>query len=247
MYYVAHDPILMIAAIVPAIYLMVYIYRHDKLESEPKGLLVKLVIFGILSVIPVMITESIGSSVLASLFYEGTVIFNALMYFIVVALSEEGFKYLFLRWGSWKHPAFNCQFDGVVYAVFVSLGFALFENIMYVAQYGLMTALIRAITAVPGHASFGVMMGAWYGMEKKYAARGDMFKSRKYRKLALLVPVLLHGAYDFIASMGTNFGIILFVILVIAMFGFCRRMVKVLSANDSYINNDPDFTYRDIR
>ena len=70
--------------------------------------------------------------------------YNAIMYFGIVAFSEEGAKYFLLRRRTWHSAAFNCQFDGVVYAVFVALGFALWENISYVLMYGLSTALVRA-------------------------------------------------------------------------------------------------------
>ena len=72
--------------------------------------------------------------------------YNAIMYFGIVAFSEEGAKYFLLRRRTWHSAAFNCQFDGVVYAVFVALGFALWENISYVLMYGLSTALVRAIS-----------------------------------------------------------------------------------------------------
>ena len=98
--------------------------------------------------------------------------YNAIMYFGIVAFSEEGAKYFLLRRRSWHSAAFNCQFDGVVYAVFVALGFALWENISYVLMYGLSTALVRAVTAVPGHACFGVFMGVWYGLAKRLTAQG---------------------------------------------------------------------------
>ena len=74
--------------------------------------------------------------------------YRLLFYYIVVACSEEGAKYLLMRFKTWNSSAFNCQFDGVVYAVSVSLGFALLENIMYVLQYGMATAVVRAFTAI---------------------------------------------------------------------------------------------------
>ena len=67
------------------------------------------------------------------------------MYFVVVAISEEGFKYVLLKKRTWKSREFNCEFDGVVYAVFVSLGFALWENIFYVLSYGFATAVARLV------------------------------------------------------------------------------------------------------
>ena len=82
----------------------------------------------------------------------------------------------------------------------VALGFALWENIGYVVMYGFGTALVRAITAVPGHACFGVFMGAFYGMARRYANYGYERASKNCRRLAVLVPMVLHGIYDFIAS-----------------------------------------------
>lgn len=248
------NPILLLIAILPGVYLLRFVYKHDRIEPEPRPLLVKCFIFGLLSTSAAVITEVIGSIILENFFYEETVIYRFLMYFFVVALSEEGFKYLFLKLATWKHPAFDYQFDGIVYAVFVSLGFAIRENIMYVAQYGLTTGIVRAFTAVPGHASFGIMMGAWYGMAKKYFNLGDSEKYRKYKKYALWIPVLLHGTYDFFASSNTELSVILFFAVVIVMFVLCYRIVKVVSANDSCLNSpgahipnsDPDFQYRDI-
>lgn len=162
------NPILIAAAIIPAIFLLVKVYKADRLEREPPLLLLSLVLYGIIATGLAMVTESLGSVVLNSIFSQNTILYNVMMYFIVVAFSEEGFKYLLLKNRTWYSPAFNCQFDGVVYATFVSLGFALWENIGYVLRYGFGTAMVRAVTAVPGHACFGVFMGAWYGLAKRY-------------------------------------------------------------------------------
>ena len=255
--YYTLNPILLLIAIVPGVYLLHFVYKHDRIEPEPKPLLIKCFIFGILSTSAAVITEMIGSGILNYVIAPDStsepntklILYNFLLYFFVVALSEEGFKYLFLKLATWKDPAFDYQFDGIVYAVFVALGFAIKENIMYVSQYGLATGIVRAFTAVPGHASFGVMMGAWYGMAKKYFMLGDQEKYSKYKKYALWIPVVLHGLYDFFASMQLN---IMFFAIVIAMFVICYKIVKTVSANDNYLNNvripnaDPDFQYRTI-
>ena len=158
------NPILIAAAVIPAIVLLRFVYKEDRLDKESPGLLLSLVIFGILSTFAAIVTEQIGETVLTLLLPQNSTAYNALLYFVVVALSEEGFKYLLLKKRTWYSGEFNCQFDGIVYAVFVSLGFALWENISYVLMYGLGTAAIRAVTAVPGHACFGVFMGAFYGL-----------------------------------------------------------------------------------
>ena len=220
-----------LAAVIPAVFLIVRVYKMDKIEKEPVRLVLRLVFMGMLATAGAIITETIGSMLIE----ESTVIGKFLMYFIVVALSEEGFKYLFLKRSTWNNPDFNYQFDGIVYAVSVSLGFALLENISYVFSYGLSTAIVRAVTAVPGHACFGVFMGAWYGLAKKYANAGDRENELKCRRMALLIPVLLHGAYDFIASLEGDYTWILFILFIVAMFFYTTRLLRQESARDGRI------------
>ena len=124
---------------------------------------------------------------------------------------------------------------GVVYAVFLSLGFALWENIRYVLAYGFGTAIARALTAVPGHACFGVFMGAWYGAAKREALSGKRQKSRWLRFLAFLVPCLLHGAYDFIATTRLLEYGWLFLPFVAGLFLVSVGLVRHLSRGDRYI------------
>ncbi len=226
------SPILIIAAVVPAVVLLVYVYRKDRYDKESSSLLLRLVLFGIISTALASVTETIGLAVLGRVFEEGSVLYNFLLYFIVVALSEEGFKYLVLKKRTWKNPEFNCLFDGVIYAVFVSLGFALWENIGYVFQFGFGAAVVRALTAVPGHACFGVFMGTMYTTAKYYSLHGDEAKSAHYRRLSVIVPAILHGIYDFIASSEDGALSWLFIPFVIGLFIASVRRVRLLSAQD---------------
>ena len=130
------NPILIAAAVIPAIFLLVHVYRADKLEKEPAPLLISLVLYGIAATFIALLLERFGSWLLGRYFPEDSTPYNVLMYFGVVAFSEEGAKYFLLKRRTWRSTAFNCQFDGVVYAVFVALGFALWENISYVDRAG---------------------------------------------------------------------------------------------------------------
>ncbi len=226
------SPILIIAAVVPAVVLLVYVYRKDRYDKESSSLLLRLVLFGIISTALASVTETIGLAVLGHVFEEGSVLYDFLLYFIVVALSEEGFKYLVLKKRTWKNQEFNCLFDGVIYAVFVSLGFALWENIGYVFQFGFGAAVVRALTAVPGHACFGVFMGTMYTTAKYYSLHGDEAKSARYRRLSVIVPAILHGIYDFIASSEDSALSWLFNPFVIGLFIASVRRVRLLSAQD---------------
>lgn len=242
------DPILTIAAIVPAILLLRLVYKADKLDKEPLGLLVSLVFFGIVSTVIAVVLEQAGSFILSPL-NPNSLIYNILMYFGVVAFAEEWSKYIVLKWRTWKSPAFNCQFDGVVYSVFVGLGFALWENIQYVAMYGFETAIVRAFTAVPGHCCFAVFMGVWYGMAKRYEYAGEFAKSKHARKLCVVMPAIMHGIYDFIATWDRGISV-LFLVFIVIMFIWASRLIKSMSQNDKYIgyqgqrNDYTDTNYR---
>ena len=231
---------LIAAAVIPAIWLLILVYRKDHLEKEPGNLLVALVLFGIVSTFLASVTENLGIALLPFVTAPGSLAYNLLLYFVVVGLSEEGFKYLVLRFKTWRNPNFNCQFDGVVYAVFVSLGFALWENIGYTISYGISTALVRAVTAVPGHTCFGVFSGLFYGAAKRYDLSGDASRSRRCRIASVVIPMLLHGTYDFIASGEEAVYSIIFIGFVAVLFFASYRLVKVLSQNDRYLTQSGD-------
>ena len=227
-------PLLIAAAVIPAVLLMIRVYRSDRLEREPTSLLLGLVLRGILATVLALVAERIGEFILVFFFDERSLLYRLLLCFVVVGGSEEGAKLLLLKWRTWRSPSFDCQFDGVVYAVFVSLGFALWENIGYVAMYGLGTALIRAVTAVPGHACFGVFMGMWYSTARRYANCGLSDQSKSCLWKAFYIPVLLHGCYDSIAmSERQGFGLI-FLVFVSGMFIAANLLLKKLSREDGY-------------
>ena len=226
------NPILIAAAVIPAVILLLRVERADRLEKESPGLLLSLVLYGIVATAIASLLERLGMALLSRLFPQEGLLYNILLFFGVVAFAEEGAKYVLLKRRTWNSPEFNCQFDGVVYGVFVSLGFALWENIGYVAMYGLSVALVRAVTAVPGHASFGVFMGAWYGMAKRREAAGDAYGAAQLRRMALLVPALLHGFYDFAATDQNSILGWIFLVFVIVMFTTAVRLVRRISAND---------------
>ena len=229
------NPILIAAAVIPAIILLVKVNKADRLEKESPSLLLSLVLFGAISTAFAALGERIGMGILGRFLPEGSLVYNILLYFLVVGGSEEGAKYLLLKKKTWRNPEFNCQFDGVVYGVFVSLGFALWENIGYTAMYGLSTALVRAVTAIPGHACFGVFMGTWYGIAKRYDAAGEAAAAEQCRKRALWVPLLLHGVYDFTATYQNAVMSFVFTAFIVWMYTSAIRVVRRISMEDRFI------------
>ena len=204
---------LILLAVVPAIILLVKVYQKDKVEKESPKMLVTLIMCGIFS--------------------ENSLVYHLITCMIIVAYAEEGSKYIMLKLRTWKSIEFNCLYDGMLYAVYISLGFAVLENISYSIGYGWGTALIRAVTAVPGHACFGVFMGAFYGFAKQYERIGRIDLSRRYRKFAVVVSAFIHGCYDLILTV--ELPTIAFYTYTIAMFVLAFRLLRKMSDMDRYI------------
>ena len=227
--------LLIAAAVLPAIFLLVKVYRSDRIEKETPYLIWRLVLGGVISTFFALVSERLFGTLLSSLVPMTSKAYNVLLYFGVVAISEELSKFVLLKKRTWRNPEFNCLFDGVVYATAVSLGFALWENISYVTMYGFTTALVRAVTAVPGHACFGVFMGVFYSLAKSNDYMGNKERSSFFNVLAVVVPVLLHGAYDYIASMEVQDFSWTFIIFVVALFAVSFLLVNRMAKNDHYL------------
>jgi len=180
--------LLVLSAALPVFVFMFLVYRKDT-EKEPPKLLILCFVFGCISVLPILVVEMFLSDIASfndpalGAFYHA---------FVVAAFTEEVFKFLVLYLIIWKRKEFDQYYDGIVYAVFVSLGFAFVENILYVVQSGFTVALMRAVLSIPGHGFFGVAMGYFFAL-----ARFTPQKRTKLLWMSLLVPILLHGLYDF--------------------------------------------------
>ncbi len=213
--------VVLLASLAPVFIILFYIYFRDKYDKEPIGLLVKSVIAGMLVVIPVLFVGRILMGIMPEMGKIGNAAYHA---FLVAGTTEELFKFLALYLLVWNSPSFDEKFDGIVYAVFVSLGFAAVENVLYVMDGGLQTAMIRAITAVPAHAIFGISMGYYLGIAHMY----DELR-KPYLRKAILIPILLHGIYDFILMVGIDWLLLLFIPFVIGLYVLGMKKMRVLS------------------
>ncbi len=180
----------------PALLAMWLVDRLDAKRPEPPSLRRKVAIFGALSVIPAVILESlldshVGISLDPEFTYQGST-FKA---FVVAAGVEEACKILVVYWIVWRRPEFDERMDGIVYASRAGLGFALVENVMYLAvlaptvQDQVQMWILRALLAVPGHAM-------WTGMIGAMAARRRFDKTGLGLVGGYLLAVAFHGAYD---------------------------------------------------
>lgn len=181
---------LLMLALAPGVAIMIFIFLKDKHEREPLSLLLISFIYGVLSTFLTLAISWPVNALFVTLENDaGHQFMNA---FFKVALIEELCKFLFVRFILFNNKNFNEPFDGIVYAVMVSMGFATLENILYVYQYGFVTGVLRMFTAVPAHATFAVLMGYYLGK-----AKFTHSKNVYYSILALLSATLFHGAYDY--------------------------------------------------
>lgn len=213
------------AALLPAFLLWLYIWKKDK-QKEPTSRLAKAVFGGIAICIPVAIVEVGIQTMLFGVDGKPTSLLGTTtMAFFVAALPEEAFKLLALWMVLRKNPYFDEHFDGIVYAVCVGLGFAAFENIMYVFgnEDWVSTAIVRALLAVPGHYAFAILMGYYYSVYH------FVDHSPKIAACVLLVPFLAHGIYDALAMSGIVSSVIGGLCFFILIY-FCVKMHKVAKA-----------------
>ena len=181
-------------ALAPVVILLFYIYHKDRYAPETTSQLLKAFFFGVLSAplsfllsepfaaldlypnIPVTIGGSISTA------------------FWGAAIPEESMKLIMLWLLLRKNKYFDENMDGIVYAVFVSLGFAAVENLMYLFNnYDMFikVGIMRGIFSIPGHFCFGILMGYYYSLAKFYPK-----SSAKNRILILVAPIIVHGIYD---------------------------------------------------
>lgn len=190
--------IAIVAAVLPALLLLWYIYRQDSAQPEPASWLWKGVDYGVRSalivllvMLPIPSLEDIAPAFAESV--PGAVI-DAFFY---AAIPEEAAKLLMLWLLLRKNPYFDEHLDGIVYATCVGLGFAGFENILYLINNMddlAYVATSRALFSVPGHFFFAVVMG--YCVSRAYFGNQPAWKRNYYYAMAFIAPMILHGIYD---------------------------------------------------
>ena len=220
--------LLLLVSIIPVLIIGIYIYVKDR-NKEPISILIKLFLGGIASVIIVLLVTIVMYQLFPSLTTEAILYSDTIgklfKIFVSIAIIEEGSKWLMAYLISYNSKHFDEYYDIVLYCVFIALGFACVENILYVFQGGVKVGLLRIFTAVPAHCFFGVLMGEYLGLAKLNHNMGNIKKKRLYIALSILLPTIMHWLYDFFAFESTNYSIILFFTTLI--FGYLISIDKI--------------------
>lgn len=232
---------LLFISILPVVLLLLYIYFKD-VEKEPRGMLLLIFIMGCLSTIPIAIVEIIlgiyfPTDGLPSLL--GTLV----AVFMTIAIVEEFGKWFITYVICFRNKEFNHVYDGIVYAVFASLGFAVIENLLYVVTSGFGTGVVRALLSVPSHAVDAVYMGYLLSMSKKHLMQNKHEKSFILLLLSILIPGITHAIYDALLfqflSIEDWYLLIIFLVFVIITYIIAIILIKKASKEKTNFDGTP--------
>lgn len=243
--------VLILLSVAPVVFFGYLIYEMD-FDKEPTSILVRLFLCGIGATFLTFILTDILKTIIPFFKNDPGIysIYQLIPYvFIGIALIEEFSKWIFVYKLEYNDKEFNHLYDGIVYAAFVSLGFACLENILYVLKFGaesgvqsgVEVAISRAFLAIPGHLCNGIVMGYFLSMAKLAYKENKKSLSKRKLVLSLLIPTISHGLYDYLVmassvSNNENLFILSFYFFIIVFFFFASRKVKQLASNVYNLN-----------
>lgn len=183
-----YDLLLVSLSILPGFLILSLIYNLDAQNKEPLWLLAIAFILGAVNLhLDIDILEY-----LLSFNDDQNNLISAGIEALTVATTEELLKFLVVMIIIYPNKYFDEPFDGIVYSVFVGMGFATAENLTFVLQGSASLAFMRMLTAVPAHFVFAVIMGYYLGK-----AKSDKKKQLFFIVLSLILPIIIHALYDY--------------------------------------------------
>lgn len=235
----SNTSLLLFFSLLPIILILVVIYNIDK-NKEPLILLLVCFILGIFLCFAVEeISKVIGNYLpFMNKLTKDLNLFEIFLYsFIGIALIEELCKWIILFSIGYNNKAFDEIYDVIVYSVFVSLGFAFFENIIYVFNLGeVKVAILRALLAIPAHACYAIFMGYYLSKAKQKQIERKKIQEIKYILLSLFIPITIHGIYDFCLMSKVAILIEVFIIFIILLDIVSIKKIKDMVSNNNKLD-----------
>ena len=231
--------LLLLLAVLPVLLILFFVYKKDK-DKEPLGLLLSFFFKGIGSCFLVLAISNVLSVFLPFMNKEVEAMgfMEVFLYaFVCVALVEEVCKWMMVYFGGYNHQEFDEIYDILVYSIFVSLGFAFFENLLYVFSSGsLQIAILRAVSAIPGHACDAVFMGYYLSLAKQCKVLKRKEQEKSFKIKSILIPTVLHGIYDFCLMSGYALFVLVFLVFVIFLYISSIKKLNKLSRANKNLN-----------
>lgn len=207
----------LVLAFAPGIFWLWLIYSRDKYRPEPRSLVIRTFIFGMLSAIPVAVVEAVMGGPSLENIEAGAITAAEAVYgaFIVAGLVEEMAKYLVVRYSIYQSPYFDESMDGIIYASAAALGFASIENVVYTFTFGWEVMLFRGWFSTLAHVFFPALWGYALARKKMRGGRGNLLVIG-----GLLAAIALHGAFNYFLFMPEGYEIYTFILFTAAGIGF---------------------------
>ena len=221
--------LLIFIACIPIILMCTYIYKKDK-DKEPTKTLRKIFIYGVISIVPIVVLEILANKIIID---KNSIVSLFINIFVTIGLIEEGIKWTIVNKSVYDDIEFNHAYDAIIYSVFVSLGFALVENFIYVISNGVSIGILRALTTIPAHTFTAVIMGYFLGKAKQEDINKNEVLAKKYMFLSLIGPILCHTVYDFLIFRETSIATILFIIMVVVIYIISIKIISKISSIDN--------------
>lgn len=236
--------LLITVATLPVFLILLYIYQKDK-NKEPTKLLLKLFGCGILTCFIVLIISTLLNPIFPFMGKEPTDMnfLEVLIYsFVIVALLEESCKWVMVYNVGYKNSHFDEIYDIMVYSVFVSLGFAFFENLLYVLlNDSLLVGVFRGVLAIPGHACDAIFMGYYLSLAKIYSKKGNKSLEKKNIVLSILIPTILHGIYDFCLFADIVLLVLVFFVFIVFLYTISIKKLKKVAESTEQLKERNKF------
>ncbi len=197
----------LILALTPIIICLFWIYLKDKYQKEPIKVLLKYFVFGIICGSLAFYIEEILLRVNIFIGHN----YDIYVSYVVSGLVEEGIKFIILFILLTYEKEFDERIDAIIYSVFLSLGFAFVENFIYIIyeekHLVYQVSILRTFISIPAHISFSITMGY-------YLSKFRFERKREYIVLAFLLPVILHGTFNFILTLNKNYSLVVFIVFI---------------------------------
>ena len=219
-----------LATILPPILIGLIIWKSDKFPEPGKFLLASFLL-GVSIYLPLKFLvffthDHIAPLLGLNLEGDSTMVRGgerAFMHFFRAAFLEEGLKFALLIFFCVRLSDLNEPMDAIVYGASIGLGYAAMENMGYVnidpeTAWTMKMVKTRYYPLIM-HLGFGVVMG-WLLSLNLFEERSN-FKRRVMLILALLVPVIFHGSYNYLG--GFDVFPVLTLIMVVGIIYYHRR------------------------
>ena len=193
--------------------------RRDRFEPEPRGLLAKLFVAGACVTLLAGLVELIF----------GLILPDGLVVILVAPPVEEISKVAIVLLVAYRSRHFTQVVDGAIYGISCALGFAVVENLVYAAGFGVGTLAFRSILLPLGHPLFTGVAGYYLGKAK--------FENRKgLIALGVVAAVLLHMGWNApwgLAELVSDYFSLLFLLVIPLYIYFVVRLLKRMSSSEA--------------